>query len=162
MTPINKKPKVHVWIDGSVYPKNPGWGGWGAVLVQGPRERRLSNWMPDDRTTNNQSETRALLGALQALKIPSRVTIFTDSQYVVYGIYRVLRGGLPKTNQIFWEEIAEAVIGHTITVRKIPGHSNIHYNEIAHDLAYEAAKDKVTVDIIIHAPETNKETAPSG
>jgi ribonuclease HI len=118
--------------------------------------------MPDDRTTNNQSETRALLGALQALKIPSRVTIFTDSQYVVYGIYRVLRGGLPKTNQIFWEEIAEAVIGHTITVRKIPGHSNIHYNEIAHDLAYEAAKDKVTVDIIIHAPETNKETAPSG
>lgn len=76
------KPLVHVYCDGACSP-NPGWGGWGALLVSPSHAdytRELSGAEPN--TTNNRMELTGAIMALQALKQPCDVVLHTDSQYV--------------------------------------------------------------------------------
>ena len=63
---------------------NPGPGGQGAILVFNGVERELSGG--EALTTNNRMEMTAALEALNALKRPCAVDLFTDSQYVMQGI----------------------------------------------------------------------------
>src|SRR3546814_20538967 len=62
---------------------NPGPGGWGAVIRAGTREKDLSGGAAD--TTNNRMELTAVIEALNAHKRPCRVTLSTDSRYVMDG-----------------------------------------------------------------------------
>src|SRR3546814_3132994 len=68
---------------------NPGPGGWGAVIRAGTREKDLSGGAAD--TTNNRMELTAVIEALNALKRPCRVTLSTDSRYVMDGLTRWIR-----------------------------------------------------------------------
>src|SRR5438105_4135170 len=63
---------------------NPGPGGWGAILKFGDAEKELSGGEPN--TTNNRMELLAAISALEALKRPAPVDIYTDSQYLRGGI----------------------------------------------------------------------------
>ena len=74
---------VDIYTDGACR-GNPGKGGWGAVLVYEGREKELSGG--EVETTNNRMELMAAISALSALKEPCRVTLTTDSQYLVNGI----------------------------------------------------------------------------
>jgi ribonuclease HI len=79
---------VVIYTDGACR-GNPGPGGWAAVLSYEGREKEISG--ADRDTTNNRMELRAVIEALQALRRPLAVRLYTDSQYVRRGILEWLR-----------------------------------------------------------------------
>ena len=76
-------PEVEIYTDGACS-GNPGAGGWGAILRCGSAEKELSGGC--NPTTNNRMELTAVIEALKALKQPCKVTLYTDSRYVMDGI----------------------------------------------------------------------------
>ena len=76
---------VEIYTDGSCK-QNPGPGGWGAVLVYNGKEKELCGG--EAGTTNNRMELTAVIRALQALKEPCKVTLTSDSKYVVDAVTR--------------------------------------------------------------------------
>lgn len=98
------KPVVHVYCDGACSP-NPGWGGWGALLISPAhdgRERELSGSEPD--STNNRMELTGAIMALRALKKPCDVVLHTDSQYVRNAF---VKGWLKKWAANGWQTAAK-------------------------------------------------------
>ena len=75
--------QVEIYTDGSCR-RNPGPGGWGAVLVYGGREMEICGG--EAATTNNRMELTAAIEALSALKEPCRVTLTSDSKYLTDAI----------------------------------------------------------------------------
>lgn len=133
---------VSIWSDGACYP-NPGPGGWGAVLVYG--EARKEIWGGQVDTTNNQMELLAAIKALEALKEPCRVTLYTDSQYVQKGMELWVRGwismgwrtanGSPVKNVEFWRQLVALDKTHQVKWSWVRGHDGNPNNEIADQLA---------------------------
>ena len=82
-------PRVTIYTDGACT-HNPGPGGWAAVLSFGGQEKVLTGGEP--ATTNNRMELTAAVQALQALKRPCQVDLFTDSEYLRRGITEWLAG----------------------------------------------------------------------
>ncbi|MCB0189929.1 MAG: hypothetical protein KDE31_36915, partial [Caldilineaceae bacterium] len=81
--------RVLIYTDGGCI-GNPGPGGWAAVLCYGEHEKELSGRYQD--TTNNRMELRAAIEALDALKRPCAVDLYTDSSYVRNGITQWIHG----------------------------------------------------------------------
>jgi ribonuclease HI len=77
-------PRVVIYTDGACKQNPNGPGGWGVVLSSGPHRRELHGG--SSSTTNNRMELTAVIEALTALKGPSEVVLFTDSEYVRKGI----------------------------------------------------------------------------
>ena len=71
--------KVTVYTDGACR-GNPGVGGWGAILVYEGHKKELSGG--ERETTNNRMELMAAISALEALKEPCEVALYTDSKYL--------------------------------------------------------------------------------
>ena len=125
---------------------NPGPGGWGAVLRWRGRARELSGFEP--ATTNNRMELLAAISALETLKRPMRVRLFTDSNYLRQGITTWLpswkaRGWRtadkkPVKNQDLWERLEAALERHEVEWRWVRGHSGDPDNEQADQLARAA------------------------
>ena len=125
---------------------NPGPGGWGAVLRWRGRARELSGFEP--ATTNNRMELLAAISALEILKRPMRVRLFTDSNYLRQGITTWLpswkaRGWRtadkkPVKNQDLWERLEAALERHEVEWRWVRGHSGDPDNEQADQLARAA------------------------
>lgn len=133
-------------MDGSVYPTNPGLGGWGAIIKlygRNTRTIKLNGLLPP-KTTNNQAETYAVTGALLALTQPCHVTVYSDSRYFVLCFKKLVQGIMPKSNQEFWRELREVIDSgeHKVGVEKIRGHSGDLHNDEAHRLAYLASKER--------------------
>ena len=74
---------VEIHTDGACR-GNPGPGGWGAILAWNGKRRELSGGEP--QTTNNRMELMAAIAALETLKRPMPVHLFTDSPYLRKGI----------------------------------------------------------------------------
>ncbi len=72
-----ERPKVVIYTDGACS-GNPGPGGWGAILSPASTARRSR--AASRRRTNNRMELMAAITALEALKRPCRVELYTDSQ----------------------------------------------------------------------------------
>jgi ribonuclease HI len=127
---------------------NPGPGGWGAVLRWRGRARELSGFEP--ATTNNRMELLAAISALEALKRPMRVRLFTDSNYLRQGITTWLpawKGRGWRTadkkavkNQDLWERLEQALARHEVEWRWVRGHSGDPDNERADQLARSALR----------------------
>ncbi len=83
------EPEVEVFTDGACR-GNPGPGGWGAILRYRGTEKELSGG--EAATTNNRMELMAAIIALETLKRPCRVRLYTDSQYVRDGITKWVHG----------------------------------------------------------------------
>lgn len=77
------KPMVEIYTDGACR-GNPGPGGWGVLLRYQDSEKELSGALA--HTTNNQMELMAAIEALNALLRPSKIELYTDSEYVKQGI----------------------------------------------------------------------------
>ena len=71
---------VTIYTDGACS-GNPGPGGWGAILRFGPHEKEISGG--ERNTTNNRMELTAVIRALQLLKEPCQVELYSDSKYVI-------------------------------------------------------------------------------
>lgn len=124
---------------------NPGPGGWGALLEFGGRRRELKGG--ERQTTNNRMELTAAIRALDALKEPCQITLFTDSSYVMQGLTEWLPGWKkrgwrtadkkPVKNQDLWQQLDAAAARHVIDWRWVKGHSGNDGNEAADRLANE-------------------------
>ena len=141
---------VHIFTDGACS-GNPGPGGWGAILRSGGIEKELSGGEPV--TTNNRMELMAAISALEALKRPCRVAIYTDSNYVKDGITRWIhnwrRNGWrtadkkPVKNADLWQRLDALMGAHEIDWRWVRGHAGDPDNERVDALARaEALKFK--------------------
>jgi ribonuclease HI len=135
-------PSVVIYTDGACR-GNPGPGGWGAILISGAREREMCGG--DLATTNNRMELMAAIQALEALKMPCKVELHTDSQYVRTGISEWVSGWkargwktaakAPVKNEDLWRRLDEARGRHTVDWRWVRGHNGHPLNERADALA---------------------------
>ena len=80
-----EKKKVTIYTDGACS-GNPGPGGWGAVLIYNGKEKQISGFEAD--TTNNRMELTAAIIALETLKYPCKVELWSDSTYLVNSIQK--------------------------------------------------------------------------
>ncbi len=133
---------VKIWTDGSCL-GNPGRGGWAAVLQYGEHSKELVGGEPE--TTNNRMELMAAIVALETLGRPCRVTLTTDSQYVIKGITEWIDGWKRKgwkkiKNRELWERLDRAVEPHEIDWVWVRGHSGDPMNERVDQLAVAAAE----------------------
>ena len=136
------KPHVTIHTDGACS-GNPGPGGWGALLSYGGHAKELYGGEP--HTTNNRMELMAAIEALNSLKKPCKVTLFTDSNYVKGGITGWIHGWRqngwrtaqkkPVKNADLWRQLDEACRRHDLEWRWIKGHSGDPGNERADELA---------------------------
>ena len=72
--------EVDIYTDGACS-GNPGPGGWAAILKKGETEKEISG--AEAMTTNNRMELTAAIKALEELKRPCAVTLYSDSRYLV-------------------------------------------------------------------------------
>ncbi len=142
--------KIIIYTDGACS-GNPGPGGWGALLMYGPSVREISGYSP--ATTNNRMELSAAIEALQALKEPCTVDLYSDSSYLVNAINE---GWLKRwtinnwktaakksvENIDLWQKILKLLTLHTINFHKVKGHSDNPWNNRCDTLAREAIKRK--------------------
>jgi len=134
--------QVLIWTDGACS-GNPGPGGWGALLRSGEHEKELCGG--EENTTNNRMELQAAIEALNALKQPSEVELYTDSQYVKGGMTGWIIGWKkngwktsakkPVKNEELWRALDEAVSRHKINWHWVKGHAGHAENERADELA---------------------------
>ena len=133
---------VVIYTDGACK-GNPGPGGWGALLQSGGRERELFGG--ESQTTNNRMELIAVIRALESLKRPATVDIYTDSQYVKNGIETWInawkRNGWktsqrkPVKNADLWAELDGLAAAHRIAWHWVKGHADTAGNHRADLLA---------------------------
>ena len=134
--------KVTIFTDGGCL-GNPGPGGWAAILRYGKHERAISGG--DAATTNNRMELSAAISALQTLKEPCEVIIFTDSQYLRMGITEWIhswrkKGWMtakrePVKNDDLWKNLDAACKPHRIHWNWLKGHAGHPENERCDALA---------------------------
>ncbi len=133
---------IVIYTDGACK-GNPGPGGWGALLMQGAHEKEIFGGEP--LTTNNRMELRAVIEALTALKNPSQIALYTDSQYVRQGIMTWIhnwkRNGWktsdrkPVKNADLWQALEQAAARHKIDWHWVRGHDDNPGNTRADALA---------------------------
>ena len=133
---------VTIWTDGACS-GNPGPGGWGALMIWNGRTRELMGGEGD--TTNNRMELTAAAEALESLTRPTKVELYTDSQYVRGGITEWLgnwkrnrwmtSAGKPVKNEDLWRRLDVARERHEVGWHWVRGHSGTHGNDRADQLA---------------------------
>ena len=137
---------VEIYTDGACR-GNPGRGGWGAILVYGKYEKEMSGGEP--LTTNNRMELMAAIEGLSALKEPCKVTLYSDSKYLVdafnegwvYGWREKgwKRGKDELKNPDLWAKLYDLVKSHEVTFEWVKGHNGHGYNERCDKLATDFA-----------------------
>ena len=129
--------KVTIYTDGACR-GNPGNGGWGAVLIYNGKIKELSGGERD--TTNNKMELTAAIMALNALKEPCEVDLYSDSKYLtdainlgwVYGWKKKAwkkSDGKAALNVDLWEQILSLLAVHKVNFIWVKGHDGNEYNE---------------------------------
>lgn len=139
---MTEQAAVDIFTDGACR-GNPGPGGWGALIRLGSHEKEISGG--EAATTNNRMELTAVIRALEALKGPIRVRVYTDSQYVQKGIKEWIHGWKrngwktaakePVKNKDLWIELDELRKLHEIEWHWVKGHAGHPENERADALA---------------------------
>jgi ribonuclease HI len=141
-------PNVLIYTDGACS-GNPGPGGWGAVLITGGHRRDI---MGGERaSTNNRMELMAAIQALEALTMPCKVELYTDSTYVMKGISEWIHGWKkrgwmtadkkPVKNDDLWRRLDQARLRHEVQWRWVKGHAGHELNEHADSLARRGLQD---------------------
>ena len=140
--------EVVIYTDGACS-RNPGPGGWGVVLQWQGKEKEL--YGSDPLTTNNRMELMAAIQALEALKRPMKVSLHTDSKYLLDGITKWIHGWQrngwltsakkPVKNDDLWRRLTAAMDPHEITRKWVKGHAGDAGNERADELARRGTEE---------------------
>jgi ribonuclease HI len=128
---------------------NPGPGGYGVILDYNGNEKELCGGFRN--TTNNRMELIGVIKGLESLKEPCRVTVVSDSRYVVDAIEKgwaaKWRGNGWKRNKKekamnpdLWQRLLDLCAIHTVNFEWVNGHAGHPQNERCDLLAVEAAR----------------------
>jgi ribonuclease HI len=142
------KPHVVIYTDGGCRP-NPGPGGYGVVLVHPRKRAELSGGFR--QTTNNRMEIFAAIAGLEMLKKPCRITLYSDSQYLVKAMTQGWvatwkRKGWWRTrterpeNVDLWQRLEPLCRVHEVEFRWVRGHAGNSGNERCDQLAMAALR----------------------
>jgi len=140
---------VEIFTDGACS-KNPGPGGWAAILTCKGYEKELYGFEP--HTTNNRMELLSILKALEALKESCDVRIYTDSAYVYNAFNKrwlnkwqtnnwITHAKEPVANKDLWIKLVELSGKHHLEWHKVKGHSDNEMNNRCDKLARNAIKE---------------------
>ena len=141
--------QITIYTDGSCL-GNPGPGGYGVVLLYGDHRRELAGGFRE--TTNNRMEMMAAISGLEALKETCRVTLYSDSKYLVDGMERGWAkrwraNGWKRNrreraiNPDLWERLLSLAEKHEVEFKWVRGHAGIPENERCDELAVESAQN---------------------
>jgi ribonuclease HI len=139
---------VIIYTDGAAEP-NPGPGGYGVVLISGKHRKELSGGFR--KTTNNRMELMGVIVGLEALSKRCRVTLFSDSKYVVDSVergsvHRWKKNNWYRTktdkakNSDLWERFLTVFEKHVVKFKWAKGHAGVPENERCDELAVAAAQ----------------------
>lgn len=140
----NGRPHVLLYTDGACS-GNPGPGGWAFILKHPASGKEIERSGGEPQTTNNRMELSAVIFGLKAITRPSRVEVYSDSQYVLNGLREWMedwkrRGWKtaakkPVKNRELWEELDALKQTHEISFHWIKGHNEHPENERCDALA---------------------------
>lgn len=128
---------------------NPGPGGYGTVLIYNGIRKELSGGYL--ATTNNRMEIMAVLKGLEALRHPCKVTIYSDSKYVVDAIEKGWLANWKKNNWIksnkekalnvdLWKKLLIFMELHDVSFKWVKGHHENEENNRCDQLAVQASR----------------------
>lgn len=147
----NQDEIITIYTDGACS-GNPGPGGWGAIIFENENQIEISGYDPE--TTNNQMELIAPIKALELIKNPSEITLYSDSAYLINAfaqdwITKWQLNGFKTSNnkdvanKDLWEILINLNNFHKIKWVKVKGHADNEYNNRCDQLATgEIAKNK--------------------
>lgn len=135
--------QIEIYTDGACS-GNPGPGGWGAVLRYNGREKEISGG--EAQTTNNRMELTAVIAALECLKEPCAVELYSDSKYVIDALSKgwavswrkkgwVKSDKKPALNVDLWERLLKLTEAHEMRYHWVKGHADNEYNNRCDALA---------------------------
>jgi len=142
---------LKIYTDGGC-DKNPGGtGGWAYLILDGQSSWECSGKV--ENTTNNRMELSAAIYALENLKSPRIIDLFTDSQYLVRGMNEwifswIKRGwkvkdGNPVKNAELWQKLHALSQQHQISWNWVKGHAEDEHNQRVDKLVQQAMKGKI-------------------
>jgi ribonuclease HI len=141
--------KVTIYTDGACS-GNPGPGGWGAILMYNDIKKEISGG--ENPTTNNKMELTAAIEALNMLKMPCEVDLYSDSAYLINCFQNNWLKGWKAKNWVnskrekvknieLWMKLDELNNTHKINWIKVKGHADNEFNNRCDELArMETAK----------------------
>ena len=135
--------QIEIYTDGACS-GNPGPGGWGAVLRYNGREKEISGG--EAQTTNNRMELTAVIAALECLKEPCTVELYSDSKYVIDALSKgwavswrkkgwVKSDKKPALNVDLWDRLLKLTEAHEMRYHWVKGHADNEYNNRCDALA---------------------------
>jgi len=135
--------QVTIYTDGACS-GNPGPGGWGAILSYNGHEKELSGG--EKNTTNNRMELTAVISALEALKEPCEVELYSDSKYVIDALSKgwakswqakkwIKSDKKPALNPDLWEKLLSLCSVHSMSYHWVKGHADNEFNNRCDELA---------------------------
>jgi ribonuclease HI len=148
---LNMEKTIHIFTDGSAI-RNPGPGGWAAVLIRGSKSWEMSGASP--WTTISEMELVAAVEALRSLPPGSLVELRSDSELLIHGMrFRVFRWqgqgwrnsrGMQVQSQHLWSELLRLNELMDIRWRWIRGHCGHPVQTRVDALAYRAARTQMS------------------
>ncbi|MBQ9419939.1 MAG: ribonuclease HI [Synergistaceae bacterium] len=143
-------PHVIIYTDGGASP-NPGKGGWAAVLLSPEHKATREIYGSEQNTTNNRMEITAAIKALEALKTPCDVDLYTDSAYLrntfeKKWIFKWKKNGWKTAagavlNQDLWEKLFALTQIHNVTWHHVKGHADDELNNRCDELVRKAREE---------------------
>lgn len=149
------KSDVTIYTDGACA-NNPGKGGFGIVMMYEDKTKKIHQKQFSKgykHTTNNRMELMAVVYALNMLKKPCNIKLYSDSKYVIDAINQgwlenwqkknwKLNTNNPVKNIDLWKNFLEAKKPHNIEFIWVKGHNENKYNELCDKLAVQARNEE--------------------
>ena len=148
----NTRKSVEIYTDGACS-GNPGPGGWAAILIYGRHKKEIAGF--EIETTNNRMEMTAAIQALERLKEPCDVTLYSDSSYLVNAFQKNWVGRWQQNNWLLsdkkhetknsdlWRILVALNQTHNIHFIKVAGHSDVALNNRCDELAVKQIHDNI-------------------
>lgn len=142
---------INIFTDGSCLVNPGGPGGYAAIILR-PGEEPVEISGGDPSTTNNRMEMVAIIEGLKAAGQHRKIIVHSDSKYVINGFkagcvkgwkrrgWKKAGGGQVK-NVDLWMELDNLCSKVNVAWIWVKGHNGHEFNELADNLAGEAARN---------------------
>ena len=127
-----------IYCDGAYAPSRDQ-GGIGFVILNEDDEILAKGSKGYKNTSNQRMEQTAVLLAINSIKIPSDIEVFTDSMYLV-GTYT--KNWKRKANQDLWKKLDYVISKHkSVKFTWVKGHADNEFNQLCDSLAFNASQE---------------------